>query len=101
MTTTITFFGLSCVPIFRRYADNDRIAILLRTPEGEPVATATVNQPDFNLKPNQVLIKDYAENEGIPAALVNAGIIEDTGKTVPVGHARARLCRLLVQPTFH
>ena len=101
MTTTITFFGLSCAPVFRRYADNDRIAILLRTPEGEPVATATVNQPDFNLEPNQVLIKDYAENAGILAALVNAGIIEDTGKTVPVGHAQARLCRLLVQPTLH
>ena len=48
-----------------------------------------------------ILIKDYAENEGILAALVNAGIIEDTGKTVPVGHAQARLCRLLVQPTLH
>jgi len=101
MTTTITLFGFTCVPIFRRYTDNDRIAILLRTPQGEPVATATVNQPDFNLEPNQVLIKDYAENEGILAALVNTGVIEDTGMTAPVGHARARLCRLLVQPTLH
>lgn len=56
MTTTINLFGFSCIPVFRRYADNDRIAILLRTPEGEPVATATVNQPDFNLKPNLSLI---------------------------------------------
>ena len=101
MATMITIYGFSCVPVFRRYADNDRIAIVLRTPEGEPVATATINQPGFNLEPDQVLIKDYAENQGILNALVNAGIIEDTGISVPVGHAEARLCRLLITPTVH
>ena len=101
MATMITIYGFSCVPMFRRYADNDRIAILLRTPEGEPVATATVNQPDFNLEPDQVLIKDYAENQGVLDALVNAGIIEDTGMTAPVGYAAANICRLLITPTVH
>jgi|GEM_PF-3421302 len=99
--TTLTTYGIPCVPVFSRYRDNDRIAILLKTPQGEPVATATINQPDFALKPDQVLIKNYAENETVLDALVNAGIIEDTGITVPIGHAQANVCRLLVTPTLH
>lgn len=101
MAKMITIYGYSCIPMFRRYADNNRIAIVLRTPEGEPVATATVNQPAVNLESDQVLIKDDAENQGILAALVKAGIVEDTGESVPVGHTEARLCRLLVKPTVH
>lgn len=100
-TETITIYGIPCVPVFSRYRDNDRIAILLKTPQGEPVATATINQPDFDLEPDQVLIKNYAENESVLDTLVNAGIIEDTGLTVPVGHAVANVCRLLKTPTVH
>lgn len=51
---------------------------------GEPVATASINV-SFSLKPNEVVIKDYFENDGLLAALVNAGLVQRTGRVVPTG----------------
>ncbi len=80
---------------------NGRTAIQLYAEDGEPIATATVNVPNYPLGEGEVLIKDYAENAGILASLSNAGIIEPTGKTIPVGHAQTHVCRLLETETKH
>jgi hypothetical protein len=74
---------------------NGRTAIRLTSSIGEPLMTATVNLPEVNLDKNQVLIKDWSENEGVLACLTTAGIIENTGLTVPTGFCHANICRLL------
>jgi len=43
-------------------------------PEVGPVATATVNMPDIALEADEVLIKDYSENQGMAQAFEDAGI---------------------------
>lgn len=66
---------------------NGRPVIQLRDAEdGCPYATATVNLPDVFLKDNEVLIKDYSENEGILDFLVENNIVTPTGKGVQSGH---------------
>lgn len=80
---------------------NGRPAIQLYAEDGEPVATATVNVPHYPLGEGEVLIKDYAENEGMLACLTEAGIVEPTGETIRVGHAKAHVCRLLQTETTH
>jgi len=80
---------------------NGRTAIQLYAEDGEPVATATVNVPSHPLKADEVLIKDFAENEGMLACLSDSGIIEPTGETIRVGHAKAHVCRLLQTETTH
>jgi hypothetical protein len=80
---------------------NGRTALQLNAEDGEPVATATVNVPHYPLGKGEVLIKDYAENEGILASLSDAGIIEPTGETVRLGFAKAHVCRLLTTETTH
>ncbi len=93
---TVSFAGQPCQLSFARYG-NGRIALRLFTQEG-PMATATVNVPCHPLGPNEVLIKDFAENRGVLEALVEAGVVRRTGAVCRVGHAEAHVCDLLIEP---
>ncbi len=91
---TCTFLGTTCVVRFARYRDTGHVAIRLEDPEGMPFATATVNAPDVFLEGDEVLIKNWSENEGILDALVRAGIVKVTPMRVTVGRAVAPVCKL-------
>ena len=56
---------------------NKRLAIqLVDAEDGSPVATATVNIPEFGaLLEDEVIIKNHSENEGMTDALFKAGIV--------------------------
>jgi hypothetical protein len=45
---------------------------------------------------NDVVIKDYSENEGILAALQQREIIGQSTQVIRVGHAHAYVCPLLM-----
>lgn len=104
---TIQFLGYNCKVTFGKYRNNnnskiDRIAIMLIDAETkEPIADATSNLPTFPLKPYEVLIKNYSENEGILQALIDGGILKDTGITISTGFVKLNLCNLLVEPEFN
>ncbi len=63
----------------------------------EELCTVSVNLEAYDIRPaaNCIFVKDYAENEGIEAALVRAGIIELTGSYVEFGYVGANEARLL------
>ncbi len=95
----VRFRNWDCVLRCGHYAEG-RIAIeLVSTTTSEPVAIATANFPEYNetLSADEVIIKDYAENEGILAALEGAGILQATGDVVGAGHAKAKVARLLIE----
>lgn len=99
--TTVTRNGTECDVYFSKYTNNNRVAIVLQEKEtGEPYATASVNLPDTNLDVDQVAIKDYSENEGMLNDLVAAGIVEDTGMTVPSGYVDIPIATLLKKPSW-
>lgn len=57
---------------------NGRIALKLMDSHdfyGAPIAVATVNVIDDDTQPDEVVIKDYSENEGMYQALLDADII--------------------------
>ena len=66
--------------------------------ENELVAVATVNVAGVSevLPEDQVVIKDYSENEGMMAALVEAGIVEDTGERASFGYVSAPIGKVLL-----
>jgi hypothetical protein len=66
--------------------------------DGSPWFRATVNIPEAELADDHVLLKGWSENEGVPEALVKAGIVELTGRQVPTGHCFAEEAKLLVTP---
>ncbi len=98
---TVTFLNTRCRLQFSRYA-NGRLAIQLHDDRGEPFATATINVPTMPLAEDQVLIKDYGENEGLLMALEEAGVVRTTGVRCRLGYVQADVCHLLIPaPALH
>ena len=74
------------VTIALRKYENDRTAIQLNdATDGHPYAVATVNMPDVLLLDNEVLVKDYSENEGMLDFLVKNNIVTPTQNGVQSG----------------
>ncbi len=57
-------------------------------------ATVNVDENEYPVKAEELLIKDYSENVGMLKSLVDADIIEDTGRTVPTGFVTVHVCTL-------
>ena len=101
-TRTVQFKEWKCDIQLNTYMNNDRICIdLVGSPgaldEGEPILTATVNVPECFLLEDEVLIKDYSENAGVLAKLVEAGVVVDMHRTFSTGYVEASVARYVVQ----
>lgn len=92
----VELFGTKCnVDLSGKYS-NGRQAIKLITEEGEPYCMATVNVPALALANDEVIIKNYSENEGVLEVLSRAGIIKETGETVKMGFVECPIVKLLI-----
>ena len=90
------FNGWDCRVNLTKYIGGSRTAILLvDAVDGSPIATATVNFPEVALAADEVLIKDWSENNGILDALIAEGVVKDTGRRVPMGFVQAVVAKLL------
>lgn len=94
---TVTFMDEVCTVKVHEYATGGRKAIQLYIQKtGEPMATATVNMPDYPLSLDEVIIKDYSENAGILDTLRASGIIGPVKQWVPVGFTTCPVCDILM-----
>ncbi len=83
--------------LWGRYGDGCASLTFL-TLDGEPLLVATVERPKAGLAADECLIKDWSGNRGMLDFLLDAGLLERTGRSVPIGlHHRAEVCRWLVQ----
>lgn len=92
------------IPIVSRYSNNNRLAVAYTIDEGEGygpecACTATINLPDELLAYNEVIIKDYSENEGLYAEMLKAGHIGPELRRVSSGFITAPVCKLLLPET--
>jgi len=93
---TIKFKQWECAVIFLSYG-NGRTAISLdEVGTGEPIAVASVNLPDATINEDEVIIKNWSENEGVLEALVEAGIVTPLRKLF-TGFVQADVCKLNVE----
>lgn len=75
--------------LLTHYATNNAPALVLQLPDGEPLATATVNLPETSLGgPDIVAIKDYSENDGMMNELVRHNILIPLNRFVHPGYSR-------------
>lgn len=93
-TPTVVVRDTRCFVRIDRYLSGGRVAIELVCMDGEPYTIATVNLPDCALEPDEVLVKDYSENEGVLAALLNAGVVLPPSEKVPTGFCEVYRCKL-------
>jgi len=94
----VGLYSYNCRVDFVNYRDNNRIALNLICDNGEDYACATVNLPMVPLEPDEVIIKDYSENEGVLDALVTAGYISMPLRYIQSGFVAMPVCKLLVKP---
>ena len=87
----VNFLNYECEVKVSKYTDANTCLRLVSG--GMPIATATVIAP-IKLPPNHVVIKDYSENEGILAALIEARIVKPTGTVCPIGLTICTVCQL-------
>lgn len=91
---TVKFRDWNCVVVKREY-DNGRPALqLIDAEDGSPIARATVNLPDVELGPNQVIVKSYSENEGMLEALVAADVALPV-RMIRTGFVEVPVCELM------
>jgi hypothetical protein len=83
--TMVRVFDVECYLEFARYPNGRRAIRLVDSRDDEEYAVATVNVITASLPPGHVAIKDYSENVGILEALVEAGVVTDTGVKVSTG----------------
>lgn len=60
---------------------------------GEPIATATVNLPDIPLGADEIIIKNYSENEGMLNSLQKAGLVSVPVRQIQTGYATASVVK--------
>lgn len=103
MSTVVNFIGYRCSVELAKYK-NGRLALQLVAAEadaerglfkGEPIAMATINIPEIALNANEVIIKDYSENEGMLEVLQEAGIVSDPIEFIQTGFVTVPVVALL------
>ena len=77
--------------------NNDRTALQFVDPVDGPLCIASVNIPEVPLKDDEIIIKNYSENEGVLEDLISNNIVGEL-HTVPCGFTEATICKLLVNP---
>ena len=92
---TIRFMKWDCVVEKHAYQNGRTCLQLVDSEDGEPIATATINVPEIHLEQNEVIIKNYSENEGILDCLIENEYIVKTGKQVEIGFTTCEICLLL------
>jgi hypothetical protein len=91
----------NCSLRFSKYQDGT-IALRIFDEYDHPLMTVTKNVPGCSLKKNQILVKNYSENEGILECLEEQEIIERTGMLCSSGFIDLHICNLLIEPyTFN
>ncbi|MDQ0896237.1 MULTISPECIES: hypothetical protein [unclassified Paenibacillus] len=95
----VQFLGFECTVEISRYVKGGAAIQLYDAQDGTPFATASICVPGLELpSESHVVIKNYAENEGILDALEEAGIVKRTGVSVRTGFASCPVAELILEP---
>lgn len=73
----VIFKSWNCNAVGAYYSNGRKAIGLFDIDDHEPIATASVNIIKAMCPDNCIHVKNYAENEGMTDALIQAGIIED------------------------
>lgn len=97
MSKVLNFNGYDCNLVFGQYGNGQTAIQLIDTSDGGIVAVASVSiDTNPKIKDDQVIIKNWSENEGVLDMLIDSGIISSPIDTIPTGFVEGHLCNLLV-----
>lgn len=78
-----------------KYRNGQTSVQLIDAEDGQPVATASIAMPELSLEDNQIVVKDYSENEGMLDFLLENSIIEMCSEYVETGYHVSSVVKLL------
>ena len=95
-TQTVGFAGTICTVQKEKYAKGQNCLRLVDSEDFTTfcVATVAVEHEMVNIGENDVIIKNYSENEGILTALINAGIIQEPHRAFSYNFVTLYVCKL-------
>jgi hypothetical protein len=71
------------------------LAIMGVCEDGEPFATLTVNIPGVHLDEDEVIIKNWSENESFARAALMSGFFIQRNMSIPTGFVKAPVWKVL------
>jgi hypothetical protein len=92
---SINFQGFECRIEMGQYSNGRTAMELVEIGTEEPVLVATVNIPFEALMKDEVIIKNYSENEGILEVLIAANVISEPIRYASTGWTSSPVCKLL------
>lgn len=92
---TIIYRGEECIIKKHKYANNNRVALVLYTMCGQPYATLTTNV-GVDLAEDEVAVKTWSENDGILQLLMENNIVSAPLYYIPSGFVEIPICKLLI-----
>lgn len=96
MYTLKTPYSEYNVTISKRKYSNGRTSLqIIDAEDGFPVMTATTNVPEVELAENEIIIKNYSENEGVLEFLQENGIVGEVKRTIGIGFVSVPVVELL------
>lgn len=78
-----------------KYKNGQTSMQLLDAEDGTPVATASIAMPELSLDENEIVVKDYSENEGMLDFLLENSIVEMCSEYVETGYHISSVVKLL------
>ena len=92
---SITFLGFKCRIEMGQYSNGRPALELVEIGTDEPVLVATANMPFEPLMKDEVIIKNYSENEGILEVLIAAKVISQPIRFASTGWTSSPVCKLV------
>ena len=95
-TQTVEFHGTICTVQRENYTNGQNCLRLVDSEDGFTfcVASVAIDHEYFDVGENDVIIKNYSENEGILQTLFNAGIIEEPHRAFSYNYVTLYVCKL-------
>lgn len=94
---TVMFKDWECDIVITRYTNNGRTALELRDHyTQEKITQATTNLTDYPLESDEVIIKNYSENDGMLIALQAHNIVGPVLRMASTGFVECPVCKLLI-----
>ena len=93
----VEYKGLAMSLSVSRYADNERIALLLKEPDGQLYTVCSSNLPAEEMAEDEVAIKSYSENEGILDMLIQNNVVSHPVRYAHSGHVELPICKFFYQ----
>lgn len=81
--------------IKQQYMHDGSTALIVKN-GWERIATLTVCVADSAIEKDEVVIKDWAENEGVLQDLIEMGVVSEPIRTLQSGFVVCHICKLLI-----